>query len=169
LASLMIGRTEVVPLALILTASSLGFLRYNFYPASIFMGDSGSLFLGFNLAAISVMGTLKSTATFSLLVPILILAIPIFDTFLAILRRVREKRSVFKPDREHFHHKLLDFGLSQKQTVLFIYFLTFVLGGIGLITIKLSRTQAIFVFGTTILVLAWIGMSCGAIKLKKKK
>lgn len=167
-ASLMVGRIEIIPLILILAASTAGFLRYNFHPASIFMGDSGSLFLGFSVAAISVMGTLKSAATFSLLVPIIILAIPIFDTFLAILRRARNRRSIFKPDREHFHHKLVDFGLSQKQTVIFIYFLNFALGLVGLLTIRVSKTRGILVFLAAVLVLIWIGISCGATKKPKE-
>jgi UDP-GlcNAc:undecaprenyl-phosphate GlcNAc-1-phosphate transferase len=110
----------------------LGFLRYNFNPASIFMGDSGSQFLGFVLGAISIQGILKRTAVATLFTPIIILAVPIMDTGLAILRRARKGRPIHYADKEHIHHRLLYIGHSQRQAVLIIYLWTAVLTAIAL-------------------------------------
>jgi len=110
----------------------LGFLRYNFNPASIFMGDSGAQFLGFILGAISIQGILKRTAVATLFTPIIILAVPIIDTGLAILRRARKGRPFHYADKEHIHHRLLYIGHTQRQAVLIIYLWTAVLTGIAL-------------------------------------
>jgi UDP-GlcNAc:undecaprenyl-phosphate GlcNAc-1-phosphate transferase len=110
----------------------LGFLRYNFNPASIFMGDSGAQFLGFILGAISIQGILKRTAVATLFTPIIILAVPIMDTGLAILRRARKGRPIHYADKEHIHHRLLYIGHSQRQAVLIIYLWTAVLTAIAL-------------------------------------
>jgi UDP-GlcNAc:undecaprenyl-phosphate GlcNAc-1-phosphate transferase len=112
--------------------ASLGFLRYNFNPASIFMGDSGAQFLGFVLGAISIQGILKRTAVATLFTPIIILAVPIIDTGLAILRRARKGRPIHYADKEHIHHRLLYIGHSQRQAVLIIYLWTAVLTAIAL-------------------------------------
>jgi UDP-GlcNAc:undecaprenyl-phosphate GlcNAc-1-phosphate transferase len=112
--------------------SCLGFLKYNFYPASIFMGDSGAQFLGFILGAISIQGILKRTAVATLFTPIIILAVPIMDTGLAILRRARKGRPFHYADKEHIHHRLLYIGHSQRQAVLIIYLWTAVLTAIAL-------------------------------------
>lgn len=110
----------------------LGFLRYNFNPASIFMGDSGAQFLGFILGAISIQGILKRTAVATLFTPIIILAVPIIDTGLAIFRRARKGRPFHYADKEHIHHRLLYIGHSQRQAVLVIYLWTAVLTGVAL-------------------------------------
>ena len=102
--------------------AAIGFLRYNFHPASIFLGDSGSLFLGYILAAASIIGVLKSTIIFALLIPVFILGVPIFDTASVIMRRVRDGHPIFYADRRHLHHRLLDRGFSHKQVVVSIYF-----------------------------------------------
>jgi len=107
-------------LSLILLGSTLGYLVYNFHPASIFMGDSGSLFLGFNISIIALLGFKTATIT-SLIVPVFILAIPLFDTTLAIFRRLLKGESIGKPDKEHFHHQLLKMKFSIPVTVLIIY------------------------------------------------
>jgi UDP-GlcNAc:undecaprenyl-phosphate GlcNAc-1-phosphate transferase len=107
--------------------ATLAFLRYNFNPASIFLGDSGSLFLGMLWASISISGALKTPAT-ALFVPFLILGLPIADTFYAILRRFKKGESIFKPDKEHLHHRLLNRGWSQKKTVLILYLMGGALG-----------------------------------------
>lgn len=107
--------------------AGFGFLPYNFNPAKIFMGDTGALFLGFILACISVQGFLKLSAIISFAVPIIVLGLPIFDTLFAITRRVLTGRSPMSPDRGHLHHRLLDMGFSQKQTVAILYTLTAVL------------------------------------------
>jgi UDP-GlcNAc:undecaprenyl-phosphate GlcNAc-1-phosphate transferase len=115
------NRLEAAALAAAVIGVCVAFLRYNFYPASIFMGDSGALFLGFTLAAISLMGVMKSTATIALAVPLLIVGVPIFDTASAIVRRVLHRRPIQEADSGHIHHRLLGRGFDQRQTVLIIY------------------------------------------------
>ena len=115
------NRLEAAALAAAVIGVCAAFLFFNFNPASIFMGDSGALFLGFTLSAISLMGVMKSTATIALAVPLLIIGVPIFDTASAIVRRVLHRRPIQEADRGHIHHKLLGRGFNQKQTVLIIY------------------------------------------------
>lgn len=107
-----------------LAGAGFGFLPYNFNPAKIFMGDTGSTFLGFVLACISIQGLMKMYALISFAVPVLILGLPIFDTFFAILRRIAKKKPIMSPDRGHLHHRLIDMGFSQRQTVTILYTLT---------------------------------------------
>ncbi|MBN1192341.1 MAG: undecaprenyl/decaprenyl-phosphate alpha-N-acetylglucosaminyl 1-phosphate transferase [Coriobacteriia bacterium] len=108
-------------LAAALVGVCVGFLRYNFNPASIFMGDSGALFLGFTLACIALLGVMKSVAAITLVVPLLIIGVPVFDTLSAIVRRRRGGRPLHEADKGHVHHRLLGRGFSQRQTVLIIY------------------------------------------------
>lgn len=108
-------------MAVVIVGVCIGFLRYNFHPASIFMGDSGSLLLGFALACISLTGVMKSVAAIALVVPILIVGVPVFDTLSAIIRRKRHGRPIGEADKGHIHHRLLARGFSQRQTVLIIY------------------------------------------------
>lgn len=115
------NRLEAAAFAAALIGACLGFLRYNFHPASIFMGDSGALFLGFSLAAISLLGVMKSIAAIALAVPLLIIGVPIFDTASAIVRRVRHNRPIQEADKGHIHHRLLGRGFNQRQTVIIIY------------------------------------------------
>ncbi len=124
----------VILLSIVLIGSNLAFLRYNFYPAKIFMGDTGSLFIGFNIAAISIIGTsqYKGFIAMTLLIPLTALIIPISDTFTSILRRLKRKENIFKPDKEHLHHKMLKLGFSQKAIALISYFITFTFGLIAL-------------------------------------
>jgi len=121
------GYGEVAILAAAVSGGCLGFLRHNFNPARIFMGDTGSQMLGFLLAAIAVAGTVKKPAVIAILVPVLILGVPVTDTLLAVIRRSWRRESIFSADREHLHHRLLDRGLSQKQVVLVLYGVTAVL------------------------------------------
>lgn len=107
-------------LSLIMLGSTLGFLLHNFNPAKIFMGDTGSLFLGFTISVIALLG-FKATTLTSLIVPIVILAIPIFDTILAIFRRILKGENIGAPDKDHFHHQLLKMKFSVRSTVLIIY------------------------------------------------
>ncbi len=117
----------VAPVAAAICGSTIGFLRYNFNPAKIFMGDTGSQLLGFMLAAIAVAGTFKSAATVAIVVPVLVLGVPVFDTTFAILRRFLAGRPIFTADRGHLHHRLLDRGLTQRQVVVILYLITFIL------------------------------------------
>jgi len=122
------NQTTAVILAALVIGSCLGFLRYNFNPASVFMGDEGALLLGFLLGVISMTGIMKTTAAIALAVPLLIVAVPIFDTASAIMRRLRHGEAIEQGDRQHIHHRLLGRGFSQRQTVLIIYAWTALLG-----------------------------------------
>lgn len=113
--------------------SAVGFLRYNFNPARIIMGDGGAMLLGYLLGAMSVLGLFKTVTAVSLAVPLLAMGVPILDTAFAILRRARRRVPVFQPDRGHLHHRLLDRGLTQRQTVLVLYGATGLLGTVALI------------------------------------
>lgn len=115
------GQFLVVALCVILIGSTLGFLVFNFYPAKIFMGDTGALFLGYSIAIISMLGLFKSVTIFSLIIPVIILGIPIFDTFFAIMRRLLNKQKISAPDKSHLHHCLIGMGFSHRATVLIIY------------------------------------------------
>jgi len=148
------GQMWIVLPAVILSAAVIGFLRYNFYPAKIFLGDSGSLFLGFMLAGMSVIGLTKQAAMFSVFVPVLIFGIPIFDTLFAILRRYINNQPIFSADKEHLHHRLLAIGLSHRQTVLAIYVVSCLLGGSAVMMTFMTSEQAFAAFiGITLLVL----------------
>jgi UDP-GlcNAc:undecaprenyl-phosphate/decaprenyl-phosphate GlcNAc-1-phosphate transferase len=130
--SIIKGQYFIALLMAILAGSTLGFLRYNFNPAQLFMGDTGSLFLGMTFAILSVVGALKGTTTVALFVPAFIMGLPIIDTLWAIVRRAKKKQPIFKADREHIHHKLLGLGLSQRQVVLVIYLINICFGLVGL-------------------------------------
>lgn len=133
--SLLQGQTEVALVAFLLLAAILGFLPYNFNPARTFMGDCGSNLLGFILACLAILGTAKSATIISLLLPIVILGIPIFDTFFAIIRRINKRTHIFKPDKEHLHHCLMAMGMSHRNCVLTIYAIS---GFFGLVAIGFS-------------------------------
>ncbi len=108
-------------LVLTLAGAALGFLPHNFSPARIFLGDTGSLFLGFMLAGFSIMGVTKQATLTTLIIPVLVFGLPITDTFYAMWRRFRSRRPIFKPDNGHIHHRLLGIGLSTRQTVAVLY------------------------------------------------
>ncbi|NDD27915.1 MAG: undecaprenyl/decaprenyl-phosphate alpha-N-acetylglucosaminyl 1-phosphate transferase [Proteobacteria bacterium] len=131
--SLMKGQVLVALLLAALSGSAFGFLRYNFNPARMFMGDTGSLFLGSMFACLSIMGALKISATLALLVPVFIMGLPIADTAWAIIRRAANGRPIFQADKEHLHHRLLSLGLSQRQAVAVIWMVNGMLGLLGVI------------------------------------
>lgn len=114
------GDLYVATLSAVILASTIGFLIYNFHPAKIFMGDTGSLFLGYIISVISLLG-FKNITFISLIIPILILGVPISDTFFAIIRRLVNKKPLSAPDKSHLHHCLLRVGFSHRQTVILIY------------------------------------------------
>lgn len=126
------GQWLVVLVMCAIAGCCLGFLRYNFNPATIFMGDTGSLLLGLNFAGWSIVGALKVTLSLTLVVPILVMAVPIFDTAFAIVRRGVARRPIFSPDKEHLHHRLLRRGLTQRQTVMLIYGINMLFGLAGI-------------------------------------
>ncbi len=118
------GQPALALLGASLCGSLLGFLRYNFNPAKIFMGG-GAPFVGFTLAAISAVGAFKVAATMAIVVPILILGLPIFDTAFVIIRRFQQGRPIYQADKSHLHHRLLARGFTQRQTVLILYMVSF--------------------------------------------
>ena len=136
------GQIDVVIFAAALAGACGGFLFWNWHPARIFMGDSGSNFLGFALALISIVGVAKIAAAFALVLPLLALGIPIVDTGWAIIRRRRRRLSIAHPDTRHIHHQLLDFGLSQQQTCLLFYCSSAILGALGLMIYGHRRALA---------------------------
>ncbi len=120
-AALIKGQEGTAVLAAVLAGSCIAFLAYNFYPARIFMGDAGATFLGYTLAVIAIDGAFKRATMISILIPILALAVPIMDTFIVFLRRFIENKGLHRADKLHTHHSLLKLGLSQVQTVTFLY------------------------------------------------
>ncbi|MCT8140321.1 undecaprenyl/decaprenyl-phosphate alpha-N-acetylglucosaminyl 1-phosphate transferase [Anaerobacillus sp. CMMVII] len=152
----MMGNFFVVAVGMILLGSTLGFLVYNFHPAKIFMGDTGALFLGFMIAIISLLG-FKNVTLFSLLIPVIILGVPISDTFYAIIRRIVNNNPLSEPDKSHLHHCLLRLGFSHRQTVLIIYAMSavFCLGAVVLTQSTLWGTLiivTIFLVGVQLVV-----------------
>ena len=134
-------------LASCLIGTMLGFLVHNFNPARIIMGDSGSMFIGYVLGGISVMGLYKSVTALSLIVPILALAVPIVDTGFAIIRRFRSRQPIYLPDRGHLHHRLLDRGLSQRQTVFLLYLVSAFFGVGALAVAGVNRMASVITLG----------------------
>ena len=130
--AIMKGQLLVAGIMAALAGSALGFLKYNFHPAKIFMGYTGSLFIGSIFAIASVVGGLKTTTTVAMVIPFLIMGLPIFDTAWAIVRRASNHQPIFKPDKGHIHHRLLALGLTQVQAVLIIYSINILLGLIAL-------------------------------------
>jgi UDP-GlcNAc:undecaprenyl-phosphate GlcNAc-1-phosphate transferase len=121
LIALSLAKAQPAILTAIVFGATLGFLRHNFYPARIFMGDSGALLLGFLLAAISVQSLLKTAAIASLFFPLLVLAVPILDTSFVVAKRLKHRQPVYVADRTHLHHRFLNIGFSQRRAVVYIY------------------------------------------------
>jgi len=119
-------------IAAALAGGALGFLRYNFNPAQIFMGDGGAYFMGFTLAGVGIIGLVKGVTTVAVLLPYLILAVPILDISSVVIDRLRRGKSPFAADKRHLHHRLLQAGLSQRLIVIFIYSLTLWVGSLAL-------------------------------------
>ena len=117
-------RSTVGLMSAALAAGCVAFLFYNFNPAKVFMGDSGAMFLGYMIACLSVLGAYKSTALVAIAAPVLVLGVPIYDTVTTVVRRLLRRKPIYSADRGHLHHRLLDRGLSVRQTVLTIYALT---------------------------------------------
>ena len=141
-------------LAAALAGACLGFLRHNFNPARIFMGDGGSYFLGFALAAISIVGPAKGLTGVSLLLPLLILSLPLADMSAVIMGRLSEGRSPFYPDRRHLHHRLLRSGLSHRRTVVLIYAFTQWLGALALVLANAENRFLWLALATAVLIAA---------------
>jgi UDP-GlcNAc:undecaprenyl-phosphate GlcNAc-1-phosphate transferase len=151
LVSLQRGQPLMILFCASLGGAILGFLFYNFNPASIFMGDTGSMFLGFILATSSIRTNQKSSTTVAVLIPIIILGLPILDTLLAMSRRAVRGRPLFRADKEHIHHRLLGLGLTHRQAVLVLYGMCVLLGGVALV---LTYTNSAVITVTLLSVLA---------------
>ncbi len=133
-ASMKAGRSATSPLAAALAGSLLGFLPFNFHPASIFMGDAGAMYIGLALAVLSVQGLVKSAVAMSVFAPILTLMVPIFDAAFAIIRRRLAGQFFAKGDQDHLHHRLLELGMGQRQAVIAIYLVSLAFGALGMIS-----------------------------------
>ncbi len=147
LVSLQNHFSSAIVLTAALAGAAIGFLRYNFNPAKIFMGDAGAMFLGYTLAAVSVHGVLKSAVTVGVVVPVMALALPIFDTAFAIIRRVATGRSIGEADKDHLHHRLLRLGLSHRNTVLVMWAISAWLGLSAVAVTEVSVAQALIIVG----------------------
>ena len=149
------GTTTAVVLTAALAGACLGFLPRNFNPAEIFMGDTGSTFLGFVLAVTSILGVFKGYALLALSVSVLCIGLPIFDTIFAMLRRMAKHQPIMQADRGHLHHRLIDRGCSQKQAVLIMYGISLFLGILAIfISVKDSRIFVVSLL--TVIVLSFI-------------
>jgi UDP-GlcNAc:undecaprenyl-phosphate/decaprenyl-phosphate GlcNAc-1-phosphate transferase len=135
--STRVNQPLIAVLCFVLAGALLGFLRWNFHPASIFVGTSGVQFVGYTLAVLAILGTAKVA------VALLVLGVPIIDTFWIIVRRLSQRRSPFSPDRQHIHHRLLDLGLSHRQTVLVIYGLC---TGLAILALILTGASQLYAF-----------------------
>ncbi|WP_281883085.1 glycosyltransferase family 4 protein [Paenibacillus sp. YYML68] len=169
--ALLMGNVTVVLLCAILLGSIGGFLFYNFHPAKIFMGDSGALFLGFTLASLSILGFKQATLV-SLLVPIMILGVPLSDTFFAIMRRWVNNLPISVADKSHLHHCLLQMGFSHRTTVLIIYGIAALFGTSAVFLSFLSQQDSLwaaFVLITILLCIMVLGAETIGIISKTKK
>jgi UDP-N-acetylmuramyl pentapeptide phosphotransferase/UDP-N-acetylglucosamine-1-phosphate transferase len=163
------GNLAVVVLMIALLGSVTGFLYFNFNPAKIFMGDCGSMFLGFMIASSSILCFSKSSALVGLALPIVALGVPIFDTFFSMLRRFLERRSIFSADRSHFHHRLIDLGFTQRQAVIAIYGLTLLASGLGMLMIVTPKIYVLIIFFCILIVLLLVFHIVGSVRLEQIK
>ncbi|WP_225999691.1 glycosyltransferase family 4 protein [Paenibacillus sp. BJ-4] len=150
--SLLMGNYMVAMLCLVLLGSIVGFLFFNFHPAKIFMGDTGSLFLGFCLAMLSMLG-FKQIAIVSFITPLIIIGVPLSDTFFAIVRRKLQKKPIFSPDKGHLHHCLRELGFSHRQTVLIIYCIAAFFGVLAVIQSYAALNEANWVIFVVICIM----------------
>ncbi|MDO3412099.1 MraY family glycosyltransferase [Saccharibacillus sp. CPCC 101409] len=158
--ALINGNLLVALLCLLLLGGIVGFLFFNFHPAKIFMGDTGSLFLGFSLAMLSLLG-FKQIAILSFITPLIIIGVPLSDTFFAIVRRKLQKKPIFAPDKGHLHHCLRELGFSHRQTVLIIYGIAAFFGVLAVIQSASAMFEANWVTFVVICVMMFF-MQIGA-------
>lgn len=159
-----------------IAGAALGFLPYNFHPAKIFMGDSGSELLGFAMAAVSVLGTVKSATIVVMIIPALVLGLPIFDTVMAIVRRISKRQSIVAGDKEHLHHRIMRAGFGQRRAVMILYCIS---GIMGIVAVLYSRGLVIEYLGLIAVVIMLIyvllsdtgnrNISLKASKIKREK
>ena len=157
------GEQNVAIISAALAGGCLGFLPYNFNPAKIFMGDTGSQFLGYMLSVICIQGLFKGYVIISFIVPLLILGLPLFDTIFAIVRRAWNHKPIMGADRGHLHHRLLDSGFTQKQTVAILYVIASVLGISAVLLLEKGA------YAACVLLLVAVGIAFGLYKLLRKR
>lgn len=150
--AILVAEQNVAIIMAALFGACLGFIPYNFNPAKIFMGDTGSTFLGFILATMSIQGLFKLYAIISFAVPFLILGIPIFDICFAVIRRLAKGQNPMTADRGHVHHRLIDMGFDQKQSVMITYMLTALLGLAAVVLTSSGEVKALILLGSVIIV-----------------
>ena len=150
--AILVAEQNVAIIMAALFGACLGFIPYNFNPAKIFMGDTGSTFLGFILATMSIQGLFKLYAIISFAVPFLILGIPIFDISFAVVRRLARGQNPMTADREHVHHRLIDMGFDQKQSVMITYMLSALLGLAAVVLTGSGEVKALLLLGSIFIV-----------------
>lgn len=164
--SLVSGNVVVGLTAAALAGALVGFLRYNFNPASIFMGDSGSLFLGFVLAITAISGSAKSSTVVALGIPLLALGLPLLDTSITIVRRFLGGRPIFGADRGHIHHRLLDLGLSHRQVVLVLYGVCLVFTGLALALVFANSVVSALILGVFLIAVLTFAKLVGLLDMR---
>jgi UDP-GlcNAc:undecaprenyl-phosphate GlcNAc-1-phosphate transferase len=148
----------MIVVALVLCGALAGFLRYNFNPASIFLGDSGALFVGFTLAALSVLGSQKATTAVAVVIPVLAFGLPVIDTGVTMARRLISRKPLFQGDNEHIHHMLLARGWSQRQVALILYGVSAIFGLVAMLFVNTgSRSTAFVLFVVAVVVIIAMG------------
>lgn len=157
-----------VLLTFIMLGSTLGFLVHNFPPAKIFAGDTGSMFLGYIISIIALLG-FKNVTLSSFIIPILLLFIPIFDTTCAIIRRLLKGESIGKPDKKHLHHQLMNMTSSTTKTLLIIYFVDILFAASSLVYVFKGQVLGIILYSTLLILTIWFLITSSIIKNKKKK
>lgn len=164
----MVSESYVVIIMAALAGSCIGFMPFNMNPAKIFMGDTGSMFLGYILAVMSVQGMFKFYAVVTFAVPFIILGLPILDTAFAIIRRLMKGQSPFAADRGHVHHRLIDMGFDQKQTVAILYALSAVLG-LSAVLLTTSGEAKFIILVLAVAIAVFFGLTVFAYDVKKER
>jgi UDP-GlcNAc:undecaprenyl-phosphate GlcNAc-1-phosphate transferase len=159
----VMGQQYVMVMALFVALSTVGFLFFNFYPAKIFMGDTGALFLGYIISVLSLLG-FKGITFISLIIPVIILGVPISDTFFAIVRRLVNKQPLSAPDKSHMHHCLLRLGFTHRQAVLLIYAMSTIFGLAAFIFSQATVWGSLIVIATLVLTIEFIVEKIGLIR-----
>jgi UDP-GlcNAc:undecaprenyl-phosphate/decaprenyl-phosphate GlcNAc-1-phosphate transferase len=157
IAGIINERWEVVVLCAALAGGLLGFLRYNLNPASIFLGDCGSLFVGFALAAFAIRGSMKSSAAIAVAAPFIALALPIVDASIAMMRRLLRGKSIFQGDRDHIHHRMVRMGFTPSRAVIILYGVAALFGALSLLTMT-GRSQVVGLVIIAFSVVTWVGI-----------
>jgi UDP-GlcNAc:undecaprenyl-phosphate GlcNAc-1-phosphate transferase len=168
-ASVKAGRFAISPMAAALAGSLLGFLPFNFHPASIFMGDAGAMYIGLALAVLSVQGLVKSAVVMSVLAPILTLMVPIFDAAFAIVRRRLSGQFFAKADQDHLHHRLLELGMGQRQAVVAIYLVSLAFGVLGLVSAFAPVSRGGPIAGLAVLAVLGMAHKAGLLTITVRK